>query len=59
MPENNEQPISKEQFPNVVKVRNDDRPLYFGELENKKFKFQEGSEVSWADPEEVSQKELR
>lgn len=59
MPDNNEQTSSKEQFPNIVKVRNDDKPLYFAESENKKFKFQEGSEVSWADPEEVSQKELR
>jgi hypothetical protein len=59
MPDNNEQTSSKEQFPNIVKVRNDDKPLYFAESENKKFKFQEGSEVSWADPEEFSQKELR
>lgn len=59
MPDNNEQTSSKEQFPNIVKVRNDDKPLYFAESVNKKFKFQEGSEVSWADPEEVSQKDLR
>jgi len=59
MPDNNEQTSSKEQFPNIVKVRNDDKPLYFAESENKKFKFQEGSEVSWTDLEEASQKELR
>lgn len=59
MPNPNEQTSSKEQFPNIVKVRNDHKPLYFGASENKTFKLKEGSEASWVSSEEFSQKELR
>lgn len=59
MPNTSEQPASKELYPNIVKVRNDDKPLYFAELGNKKFKLQEGSEASWVSSEEFSQRELR
>jgi len=59
MPNTSEQTSSEEQFPNIVKVRDDHRPLYFGASENKKFKLQEGSEASWVSSEEFSQKELR
>lgn len=59
MPDSNEQASSKELFPNIVKVRDDHRPLCFGTFGNKKFKFQEGSEASWASSEEFSQRELR
>ncbi len=59
MPNTNEQTSQKRLYPNIVKVRNDDKPLYFSESENKKFKLQEGSEASWVSSEEFSQKELR
>lgn len=59
MPNTSKQTSSQELYPNIVKVRNDDKPLYFAELENKKFKLQEGSEASWVSSEEFSQMELR
>lgn len=59
MPNTSEQTSSQELYPNIVKVRNDDKPLYFAELGNKKFKLQEGSEASWVSSEEFSQRELR
>lgn len=59
MQNTNEQTSSKELFPNIVKVRDDHKPLCFGASENKKFKLQEGSEASWVSSEEFSQKELR
>ncbi|CAJ2795973.1 SIR2 family protein [Burkholderia pseudomallei] len=44
---------------NVVKVRDDSRPLYFSS-DGGTFKLQEGSEASWvSDKEQFSQKELR
>ncbi|KGP03710.1 fibronectin-binding protein (FBP) [Alcaligenes faecalis] len=46
-------------YPNIVKVRNDDKPLYFAESKDKKFELQEGSEASWVSSEEFSQRELR
>ncbi|GAB6048960.1 SIR2 family protein [Methyloparacoccus murrellii] len=59
MPNTSEQTSPKRLYPNIVKVRNDDKPLYFADLENKKFKLQEGSEASWVSSEEFSQRELR
>lgn len=59
MPNTSEQSTSQELYPNIVKVRNDDKPLYFAESENKKFKLQEGSEASWVSSEAFSQTELR
>lgn len=59
MPNTSEQTNSQELYPNIVKVRNDDKPLYFAESESKKFKLQEGSEASWVSSEGFSQKELR
>lgn len=59
MPNTNEQTSLKEQFPNIVKVRDDHRPLCFRTSENKKFKLQEGSEASWVSSEEFSRRELR
>lgn len=59
MPNTNEQTSSEEQFPNIVKVRDDHKPLYFGDADNKQFKLQKGSEASWVSSEEFSQKELR
>ncbi|WYX36401.1 SIR2 family protein [Achromobacter xylosoxidans] len=59
MPNTSEQTSSQELYPNIVKVRNDDKPLYFAELWNKKFKLQEGSDASWVSSEEFSQRELR
>ncbi len=59
MPNTSELASSQELYPNIVKVRNDDKPLYFAESENKKFKLQEGSEASWVSSEEFSQRELR
>lgn len=59
MPNTSEQSTSQELYPNIVKVRNDDKPLYFAESENKKLKLQEGSEASWVSSEEFGQRELR
>ena len=59
MPNTSEQTSQKKLYPNIVKVRNDDKPLYFAESENKKFELQEGSEASWVSSEEFSQRELR
>lgn len=59
MPNTSEQTSPKRLYPNIVKVRNDDKPLYFADLENKKFKLQEGTEASWVSSEEFSQRELR
>nr|WP_321266032.1 SIR2 family protein [Alcaligenes faecalis] len=59
MPNTSEQTSQKRLYPNIVKVRNDDKPLYFAESENKKFELQEGSEASWVSSEEFSQRELR
>ena len=44
---------------NVIKVRDDHRPLYFS-ADGEKFKLQEGSEASWiSDGQEFGQRELR
>lgn len=59
MPNTSEQTSSEELYPNIVKVRNDDKPLYFAESESKKFKLREGSEASWISSEGFSEKELR
>lgn len=59
MPDTNEQAGSKKLFPNIVKARNDQKPLYFATSDNKTFKLQEASEASWVSSEEFSQKELR
>lgn len=59
MPNTSEQTSQKRLYPNIVKVRNDDKPLYFAESENKRFELQEGSEASWVSSEEFSQRELR
>ena len=59
MPNISEQKSPKREYPNIVKVRNDDKPLYFTESEDKKFKLQDGSEASWVSSEEFSQRELR
>jgi hypothetical protein len=57
----NEQTSSTDQFPNIVKTRDDHEPLRFGVADNKKFKFQKGSEASWgvSESEGFDQKELR
>jgi hypothetical protein len=44
---------------NIIKVRDDHRPLRFAATDNKKFKFQEGGEASWVSSEEFTQKALR
>ena len=59
MTETNEQANSEVLYPNIIKARNDNKPLYFTEPESKKFKLQEGSEASWVSSDEFSQKELR
>lgn len=59
MPNTSEQSTSQEQYPNIVKARNDNKPLYFTESGNNKFRLRKGSEASWIDSEEFSQKELR
>ena len=59
MPNTSEQISPQREYPNIVKVRNDDKPLYFAESEDKKFKLQDGSEASWVSSEEFSQRELR
>ncbi|MDR2208316.1 MAG: SIR2 family protein [Azoarcus sp.] len=60
MPNTNQQVSSNAQHPNIVKVRDDHRPLHFWPDENNQFKLQAGSEASWAnDTEPFGQKELR
>ncbi|WP_052159157.1 SIR2 family protein [Alcaligenes faecalis] len=59
MPNTSEKTSPTRLYPNIVKVRNDDKPLYFAESKDKKFELQEGSEASWVSSEEFSQRELR
>lgn len=59
MPNTSEKTNQKKLHPNIVKARNDNKPLYFAESENKKFELQEGSEASWVSSEEFGQRELR
>lgn len=59
MPNTSEQTSQRRQYHNIVKARNDNKPLYFAESENKKFELQEGSEASWVSSEEFGQRELR
>lgn len=59
MPTTIELPPSAKQAPNIVKVRDDHRPLYFS-ADGEKFKLQDGGEASWlSDGQEFGQKELR
>lgn len=59
MPNTSEKTNQKKLHPNIIKARNDNKPLYFAESENKKFELQEGSEASWVSSEEFGQRELR
>ena len=58
MPNTSEKTNQKKLHPNIVKARNDNKPLYFAESENKKFELQEGSEPSWVSSEEFGQREF-
>ena len=59
MSKKSNQKPSNDQFPNVVKARDDHKPLRFGPDENKKFKLQEGSDASWVGSDTFGEKELR
>jgi hypothetical protein len=59
MPQANKEPSPTELVPNIVKARDDHKPLRFGPADGNKFKFQEGDEASWASSEEFGEKELR
>lgn len=59
MPTTTKLPAGPQQPANLVKVRDDYRPLYFS-ADGERFKLQEGSEASWiTDGQEFGQKELR
>lgn len=54
--------MSKEDDPkynNILKVRDDHLPIAFAVSEQGKFRFKEGTEISWLSGEEFSLKELR
>ncbi|OZI66637.1 SIR2 family protein [Bordetella genomosp. 11] len=59
MPKKSNPTNSNDQFPNIVKARDDHKPLRFGPDENQKFKLQEGSDASWVSSEAFGKKELR
>ncbi|MDW7724588.1 SIR2 family protein [Xanthomonas euvesicatoria pv. euvesicatoria] len=59
MPQANTKPNSTEQFPNIVKARDDHKPLRFGPADGKNFKFHEDDEASWAGQKDFGEKELR
>lgn len=59
MPKKSNPTHSNDQFPNIVKVRDDHKPLRFGPDENQKFKLQEGSDASWVGSDAFGEKELR
>jgi len=59
MPKKSNPTNSNDQFPNIVKARDDHRPLRFGPDENQRFKLQEGSDASWVDSDAFGEKELR
>lgn len=59
MSNNSPQPCSNDQFPNIVKARDDHKPLRFGSDENQGFKLQEGSDASWVSSDAFGKRELR
>lgn len=59
MPKESTPTNSDDQFPNIVKARDDHKPLRFGLDENQKFKLQEGSDASWVSSDAFGEKELR
>jgi hypothetical protein len=59
MPQANKTPTPTEQFPNIVKARDDHKPLRFGPADGKNFKLHEGDEASWASQNDFGEKELR
>jgi SIR2-like domain len=58
MPKPNDQAAAKEQAKNIVKVRDDHKPLWFSS-EGEKFRLSDGSDASWANEAEFSRKDLR
>jgi len=59
MPKKSNSTHSNDLFPNIVKVRDDHKPLRFGSDENQKFKLQEGIDASWVGSDAFGEKELR
>lgn len=59
MSEKSNTTYSDNQYPNIVKARDDHKPLRFGPYENQKFKLQEGSDATWIGTDEFGEKELR
>lgn len=59
MPQANKKANPTEQFPNIVKARDDHKPLRFGSADGKNFKFHEGDEAPWASQDDFGEKELR
>ena len=59
MPDKSNTTHSDNPYPNIVKARDDHKPLRFGPSENQKFKLQEGSDASWVGSDAFEEKELR
>jgi hypothetical protein len=59
MPKKSNPTNPNDQFPNIVKVRDDHKPLRFGPDENQKFRLKEGSDASWVSADAFGEKELR
>lgn len=59
MPDKSNTTHSDNPYPNIVKVRDDHKPLRFGPYENQKYKLQEGSDATWVGTDGFGEKELR
>ena len=59
MPDKSNTTHSDNPYPNIVKARDDHKPLRFGPSVNQKFKLQEGSDASWVGSDAFEEKELR